>query len=77
MTAVENAIAQYPFSGIFLTKKAGLFIIRKKFVEAEKLLEAAEAMMPNEMSIYLLRSDIFLGRHEYVKAIEVLTRLLP
>ena len=33
--------------------------------------------MPNELNITLLRSDIYLGRHEYEKAIDILKQAIP
>ncbi|MCW5908344.1 MAG: tetratricopeptide repeat protein [Chitinophagales bacterium] len=66
LRAADAAIAQYPFSAFFYTKKAEILANQRKFDEALPLLDEAERLDPNDINIFLIRSDVYLweGRHE-------------
>ncbi|TVR78472.1 MAG: tetratricopeptide repeat protein [Chitinophagaceae bacterium] len=66
LDAIGFATEQYPFSSFFLIKKAQIFFDERNNDEALEVLEKAEIFSPSDISIYLLRADIFLwnGMHE-------------
>ncbi|MCH8330281.1 MAG: tetratricopeptide repeat protein [Bacteroidetes bacterium] len=72
LEVVDVAISQYPFSAGFLVKKAQALFDSRKFNESYDILEQAEVLDPGEMTIYVLRSDIYLERLEYSKAVDSL-----
>jgi tetratricopeptide (TPR) repeat protein len=63
---IDLAIGQYSFSSFFYTKKAEILANQKHFEEALALLEESEKLDPNDINIFLIRSDIHLweGRHQ-------------
>ena len=69
---VDYAIELYPFSSIFLTKKASFLLQQRKMKEAMDLLAKAETLDPNEIGIYLLRADIFMNKSQHDKALDIL-----
>ena len=66
LRVIDVAIAQYSFSSFFYTKKAEILANQKRFEEALSLLEESEKLDPNDINIFLIRSDIHLweGRHQ-------------
>lgn len=64
--AVDFAIEQYPFSAFFLIKKAQVLFDDNQRQQALEVLQKAETFSPSDISVYLLRSDIFLaeGAHD-------------
>jgi len=63
---IDSAIEQYSFSSYFFTKKAEILANQKRFDEARMVLEESQKLDPNDINIFLIRSDINLweGRHE-------------
>ncbi len=68
----DYAIDIYPFSSVFMIKKASVLMQHRKYAEATQWLDKAEITDPSDMGIYLLRSDIFLQKAEHQKAVEVI-----
>ncbi|HWB64306.1 MAG TPA: tetratricopeptide repeat protein [Chitinophagales bacterium] len=66
LKVIEAAIAQHTFSSFFYTKKAEMLANQKRFEEAMAILEESERLDPNDINIFLIRSDIHLweGRHQ-------------
>ncbi|GIV33995.1 MAG: hypothetical protein KatS3mg031_1530 [Chitinophagales bacterium] len=73
---VDLAIMQYPYSAYFLIKKAQYFFDMRQFDQALELLERAEIYDPQDMQIYLLRSDIYVWMEDYKKAASSIERAL-
>ena len=69
---IEQALKLFPFNTYFLTNKADLLIEFKKYAQALKVLDSAEACDPTDLNIHLLRSDIFLEEDHPDQALEVL-----
>ncbi len=65
LQVIESALGQYAFSSFFFTKKAEILANQKKFAESLQVLEESERLDPNDINIFLIRSDIHLweGRH--------------
>jgi len=72
LKAVNYALLQYPFSSIFLYKKAEILFELKKNREALDCLEKAEVFDPADLNIYLLRSEIYTDSSEYEEGIKAL-----
>jgi tetratricopeptide (TPR) repeat protein len=76
LDVVNYGIDVYPFSSVFLIKKAGFLIHQKKYRDAMELLNKAESIDPNEIGIYLLRSDIFISKSQHGKALKIIENAL-
>jgi tetratricopeptide (TPR) repeat protein len=65
LKVADSALEQYPFSAFFYTKKAEILANQRQFDEALVLLDEAEGLDPNDINIFLIRSDVYLwqGRH--------------
>lgn len=74
LKAVNIALLQYPFSSIFLYKKAEILFELKKNDEALDCLEKAEVFDPADLNIYLLRSEIYTDADKYEEGIKALKR---
>lgn len=74
--ATDYAISIYPFSASFLVKKASLLMQQKKLSKAMTLLNAAEAIEPGEIGVYLLRSDIYLIRENHEEALKEIRKAM-
>lgn len=72
LEVADCAITHHPFSSVFLIKKAALFLLLKKFDQAEELLQQAEALDPSDVSIAILRSDLLLQGGKPQQAVAVL-----
>lgn len=72
LKAVNLALIQYPFSSIFLYKKAELLFELKKNIEALDCLEKAEVFDPADLNIYLLRAEIYTDGSKYEEGIKAL-----
>ncbi len=73
---VDLAIVQYPFSAYFLVKKAQYLFDLRQFDQSLELLERAEVYDPQDIQIYLLRSDIYVWMEDYKKAVATVTHAL-
>lgn len=72
LNASDDAINQYPFSSVFMVKKAQLFFDLKQFDQALDLLDKAMVLDCRDMQIYLLQSDIQVWLGHYQKAIDAI-----
>jgi tetratricopeptide (TPR) repeat protein len=72
LEAAEMAIMQHPFSAFIMTKKAQVLFDLNNYEDALDLLSKAEIYDPADVTIYLLRSDIFAWLSKYPEAIEEL-----
>ena len=70
LRVIESALEQFSFSSFFYTKKAEILANQKHFAEALVALDEAEKLDPNDINIFLIRSDVALweGRHEEAKS---------
>lgn len=73
---VDLAILQYPFSSYFLIKKAQFLFDNKQFNQALELLDKAEIYDPQDIQIYLLRSDIYVWMEDFKKAIATINNAI-
>ena len=76
LDVVNYGIDVYPFSSVFLIKKAGFLIHQKKYKESQELLDKAESIDPNDIGVSLLRSDIFISKSQHAKALAVIDNAL-
>lgn len=72
MDVVDRALEQHPYAANFMIKKAHLLFEQKRVDEAMGLLDKAEAMDSSDVSIYLLRCDIFTWQGKYNKALNTI-----
>ena len=70
LRVIESALEQYSFSSFFYTRKAEILANQKHFAEALLALDEAQKLDPNDINIFLIRSDVALweGRHDEAKA---------
>jgi tetratricopeptide (TPR) repeat protein len=76
LLAINYALERYPYSPLFLVKKAGILLFSKKFSEASALLDRAEQLDASELSLYLIRSDMFLCLGKHSEAIAVIRKAI-
>ena len=72
LEVLEYAIGQHPYQSYFLVKKAGLLIYYRKFKEALELLDQAETMDAGDISIYILRSDVYVEKNQHYRSIRII-----
>lgn len=72
LDAVVHAMRQYPFSELFLIKKAELFFEAREPAKALDMLDKAEVLDAGDIEIYLLRSEILSFQGKYRMAISTL-----
>ena len=72
LVAAEYACSQYPYSATFMIRKAQLFIDLRRFEEANELLNRAEILDGEDMSIYLTRADLLVWQGKHHEAIKLL-----
>jgi len=68
LEVADMAIAQYPFSAVFLVKKAQLYFDMKNYDHALYLLDQATLLDSTDINIHLLRSDIYVWQGNFRKA---------
>lgn len=73
---VDYAIAQNPYSGEFLARKAEHLFRKKKYNEALEHLDRASIFDAGEIDIYLIRADIYIEQNDIEKAIDILNQAL-
>jgi tetratricopeptide (TPR) repeat protein len=74
--AAELAAEQYPYSSSILLKKADLLLASGKYKEALDLLEHAELLDGNSITLYILKTDALLAMDMHEKAVAVLEQAL-
>lgn len=72
LLATEYAALQYPYSATFMIRKAQLYIDLRRFDEANALLNKAEILDGEDMSIYLTRADLLVWQGKHHEAIKLL-----
>lgn len=72
LDVANYGIEVYPFSSVFITKKAGFFIQKKKYREAQELLDQAASLDPNDIGIDLLKADLYLSKNMHSVALEII-----
>lgn len=70
MEVCNYALEIYPFSSTLMTKKAGLLMLHRKYNEALKWLDRAESLDSSDITIRMIRCDIYIQKTEYQKAVE-------
>lgn len=69
LAVVDRALEQHPYAAGFLVKKAHILFELKRLDEAMDLLDKAEALDGGDVSLYLLRCDIYTWQGKYNKAL--------
>ena len=72
MEAAKMGVLQYPYSSSLLLKKADLLIADRQYQQALDDLDKAEILDPNEIDIYILRTDAYLALDMQEMAVELL-----
>ena len=72
----DIALQHYAFSSELMIRKANLLILEKKFTEALIWIERARSFDPQNMSIYILCSDIYLDEGQPKKAVQSLEQAM-
>jgi tetratricopeptide (TPR) repeat protein len=73
LKACDLAIAQYPYSILFLLDKASVLAHKRKFQDAHDLLDFAENIQPGEIDIVIARSHLFMQEGDLEKNLSYLT----
>lgn len=72
LDVANYGIDVYPFSSVFITKKAGFFIQKKKYKEAQELLDQAATLDPNDIGIDLLKADLCISKSRHAEAVIII-----
>jgi tetratricopeptide (TPR) repeat protein len=72
LSALDYALDQHPYQAFFLIKKAGLLIFFRKYKQALDLLDQAESLEPSDISIYILRSDVYLEKKQHHRSVRII-----
>ncbi|MCS6991831.1 MAG: tetratricopeptide repeat protein [Chitinophagales bacterium] len=76
LEVAECACAQHPFSPVFVIKKATFLLVLKKYEQAEALLDQAALLDPSDISVAILRSDMYLQTNRKQQAISCLEKAI-
>jgi tetratricopeptide (TPR) repeat protein len=71
MTSMDIASEQYPYSAIFLIKKAQILTILERLNEAENSLELAQILDPSNVDLYIAKGSILSKRKKHHKALKL------
>jgi tetratricopeptide (TPR) repeat protein len=74
--ATEMAIEQYPYSGTLLARKANLLLTQRGYEEALILLDQAFILDPNNIDIYILKTEALLALDRQEEAVSLLEQAL-
>lgn len=72
LEVAEYAVAQYPYSGNLLLRKADLLIALRYYKDALLILEQAEILDRTDTNLYILKTDAYLALDQQEKAAAVL-----
>ncbi len=72
LIACNIALEQYPFSALFLLKKAEMLFEQKEYAAAMDFVQQSAIYDPADIRVYLLQSDIYQQTSRFEKALEVL-----
>lgn len=70
ISVADVAMDQYPYSPAFYILKAEVLGEQRSFDESLEMLEKAQHLDATELSIYLIRADIYLWTSQHTKALE-------
>lgn len=70
LRVIESALEHFSFSSFFYTKKAEMLANQKRFDEAMAMLEESERLDPQDINIFLIRSDIHLWQGNHQEAMD-------
>jgi tetratricopeptide (TPR) repeat protein len=76
LEAADNAIGQYPFSGLLLIKKAGILLAKRKYHAALEILDQAALLDKGDINLYILKTDVYLALDMQEKAVALLEEAL-
>lgn len=77
LLAAEFGIEQFPFSSTLLIKLANLLVETRKYPEALSMLSRAEILDATDISLYILKTEVFLALNQHDQAVRVLEEQLP
>ncbi|MBS1657619.1 MAG: tetratricopeptide repeat protein [Bacteroidetes bacterium] len=72
LEVLDYALEQHPYQSFFLIKKAGLLIYFRKYKQALDLLDQAESLDPGDVSINILRSDVYLDKKQHYRSVRII-----
>ncbi len=75
LEAAEAGADQYPFSSSIKLKWADLLIGNRSFHDALKVLMEVELLDPNELDLYILKTDVYLALEQPEKALDLLKKV--
>ena len=76
LEAVELGVEQFPYSSTLLLKKADLLIATRQYQHALKVLNHVELLDSKDISLYILKTDVFLALDQQQKAVVLLENAL-
>ena len=72
LEAANISIEYFPFSAALLLRKADLLLASRKYYEALHILEKAELLDANDVTLYILKTDAYLALDMQAKAVALL-----
>jgi tetratricopeptide (TPR) repeat protein len=72
LQVIDYALEQHPYQSYFMVKKAGLLIFFRKYKQALDLLDQAESLDPGDLSIKILRSDVYLDKKQHYRSVRII-----
>jgi tetratricopeptide (TPR) repeat protein len=77
LSVADSAIERFPFSPAFFILKAEVLADQSLFEDALKNLRIAETLDAQEITVYLIRADIYLWSGQHTDALKQLELALP
>ena len=77
LSVTDSAIERFPFSPSFFILKAEVLADQSSFEEALTCLRIAETLDAQEITVYMIRADIFLWTGRHSEALKELDKALP
>lgn len=77
LSVADSAVERFPFSPAFFILKAEVLADQSLFEEALKNLRIAETLDAQEITVYLIRADIFLWSGQHSDALKQLELAIP
>jgi len=72
LEAAKMGVLQFPYSSALLVKKADLHLAERQYQQALDDLDMAQILDPNEIDIYILRTDAYLALDMQEMAVSLL-----
>lgn len=76
-TVVDLALEQYPYSSLFIIKKARLALDVQKYGDALDLLNKAQLLSPTDLEIFVLQAEAYTNIERYNEALDCLHSAVP